>query len=297
MKKLFYTLLLLALAATQNIFAQEATALKNSFIVPNGAWYAGSGTGVTVFNGLDLGKLTALTLNGQIESVGESDPKNLPVIMHYKIDDYYEHTIELNWYGADKGVNRFGTPDGQGSVDVDLSYVKGGEHTLAVWFSKESSSETATGGFVYDSNNGANYVAKFSTDTKYSIKNNWDADTDNWTWKQMTKEGDVFVLNEVVFGGKGVNVSETADEFDNIWISEEDFLGDDIQAGDVVKLEFNPINETITATFIKSPTNADDNKFSRKPKCIRIWENGQWLIICGNEVYNLLGSHVRTISK
>ncbi len=297
MKKLFYTfLLLVAVVASQNIFAQEATALKNSFIVPNGEWYAGSGTGVAVFNGLDLGKLTSLTLNGQITSLGESDPKNLPVIMHYQIDEYYEQIIELKWYGADNGVNRFGTYDGSGSVEVDLSYVKGGEHALAVWFSKESSSETAIGGYVYDSNNGVNYVAKFSTDTKYSIKNNWDAEDDNWTWKQMTKEDDVFVLNEVVFGGTGVNVSETANDFENIWISEEEFLGDDINKGDVVKLVFNPNDNTITATLLQ-PVKANDVKFQKRPKCVRFRENGEWMIRCGMEVYNILGVHVRTISR
>lgn len=56
------------LAATMVAIAAfaGASSVGNSYIVANNAWYDGSGSGHTAFNGYQFGELTALTLGGEL---------------------------------------------------------------------------------------------------------------------------------------------------------------------------------------------------------------------------------------
>ena len=97
----------------------------------------------------------------------------------------------------------------------------------------------------------ATLVGKYvSTEvTKYYMKNNWDAGSD-WTWKEMTKDGDNYKLENVVFGGTGVNYNTAADDASATWVPEASILGDAIAAKDTVNLVLNPTAGTVTATIV-----------------------------------------------
>ena len=93
------------------------------------------------------------------------------------------------------------------------------------------------------------YVPK--GDVVYYLKNNWDAG-EEWSWKEMTKDGDTYKLENVTFGGTGVNYGTIASGDGEGWIPVADFKGDQIYAKDVVNLTFNPADKTITAKLITS---------------------------------------------
>ena len=82
----------------------------------------------------------------------------------------------------------------------------------------------------------------------YYMKNNWDGG--EWTWKEMTQDGDIYKLENVVFGGTGVNYSTSMEDLDPAWVALEDILGDEIAALDTVTFVLNPVKATVTATLI-----------------------------------------------
>ena len=83
----------------------------------------------------------------------------------------------------------------------------------------------------------------------YSLKNNWGA-VEEWTWKEMTKDGDNYKLENVVFGGTGVNYKADLLGAPELWVPMADFLGDKVDAKDTVTFVLNPADSTITATLI-----------------------------------------------
>ena len=83
----------------------------------------------------------------------------------------------------------------------------------------------------------------------YYLKNNWNA-AEDWTWKTMTKDGENFKLENVVYGGTGVNYNTAQSDEGAEWVAEADFLGDKIGAKDTVSLTLNPAAGTITATLL-----------------------------------------------
>ena len=94
------------------------------------------------------------------------------------------------------------------------------------------------------------YVVKQgSGDTKFYMKNNWDAGVD-WTWKEMTKDGDNYKLENVVFGGSGVNYNTSETDEGAAWVEVADILGDKIAAKDTVTFVLNPTAKTVTATIV-----------------------------------------------
>ena len=94
------------------------------------------------------------------------------------------------------------------------------------------------------------YVVKQgSGDTKFYMKNNWNAGAD-WTWKEMTKDGDNFKLENVVFGGSGVNYNTSETDEGAAWVEVADILGDKIAAKDTVTFVLNPTAKTVTATIV-----------------------------------------------
>ena len=83
----------------------------------------------------------------------------------------------------------------------------------------------------------------------YYLKNNWNA-AEDWTWKAMTKDGENFKLENVVYGGTGVNYNTIKSDEGAEWVAEADFLGDEIGAKDTVTLILNPDAGTITAELL-----------------------------------------------
>ena len=89
-------------------------------------------------------------------------------------------------------------------------------------------------------------------DVKYYIKNNWDKAGDQWEWKEMTKDGEKYKIEKVIFGGLGVNYNTVAADAGATWVAVADFLGDKIVEKDSVTLVLDPKAGTITATLLAS---------------------------------------------
>ncbi len=83
----------------------------------------------------------------------------------------------------------------------------------------------------------------------YYMKNNWDAVSD-WTWKAMTKDGETYKLENVVFGGTGVNYNTTDSDEGSQWVALENIGGAAIAAKDTVTFVLDPTAGTVTATLI-----------------------------------------------
>ena len=86
-------------------------------------------------------------------------------------------------------------------------------------------------------------------DTKYFMKNNWDAGSD-WFWKEMSKDGEVYKLENVVFGGTGVNFNTAESDEGATWKGLEEISGDAIEAKDTVTFVLNPAAGEVSATLV-----------------------------------------------
>ncbi|MCQ2312850.1 MAG: Ig-like domain-containing protein [Paludibacteraceae bacterium] len=88
-------------------------------------------------------------------------------------------------------------------------------------------------------------------ETKYYAKNNWDGG--EWSWKEMTKVEDLYVLDSVVFGGTGININSKEDDTDAKWFALKDmtYVGEDtIQALDTVRFELSISDKDTVLTAI-----------------------------------------------
>ena len=98
----------------------------------------------------------------------------------------------------------------------------------------------------------ATLVGKYipSGDAKYYMKNNWNAGSD-WTWKEMTPDNSgLYKLENVVFGGTGVNYNTEEVDATASWVPVDQFLGDKIGAKDTVSFVLDPVAGTVTATLL-----------------------------------------------
>ena len=82
----------------------------------------------------------------------------------------------------------------------------------------------------------------------YYLKNNWNGE--DWSWKKMDEDGDNFKLENVVFGGNGVNYNTSNSDAGAEWVGIGDILGDEIGALDTVTFVLDPKAGTITATLL-----------------------------------------------
>ena len=135
-----------------------ATWLGNSYIVVNNSWYNGSGSGNPTFS--SLGTLTGLTLGGQAQTWGDTTAADHVVALNYSIDqgtqDFEVHN--LSWYQFESNNNWFQSGGSTFSPQtIDISGLMAGQYNLRVFFS-----QVTTGGTIYDSNNGNNFVATFT---------------------------------------------------------------------------------------------------------------------------------------
>ena len=99
-------------------------------------------------------------------------------------------------------------------------------------------------------------------ETKYFLKNNWDA-AEEWTWKEMTKVEDdeelYYQLADVVFGGSGINLNTAETDIDSQWFPAEKitaFLKDaeltpaNLEAKDTVVFIYTPDEEMLSALIL-----------------------------------------------
>ena len=89
-----------------------------------------------------------------------------------------------------------------------------------------------------------------AVETKYYLKNNWDGG--EWSWKETTKDGVNYKLENVVFGGSGVNWNTAESDEGASWVALEAFEGDIIKALDTVNLILTPSTGAIYATLLGS---------------------------------------------
>ena len=154
-----------------------ASWIGNSFIVFNGTWYNGSGSGQSKsFNGQTLGKISSLTLGGEAQTYGQSSGTSNPARMYYKFDSGSSAYLTLYWYcyQCNSSNNNFFHTNSNGSTtsgnafaskSIDISGLSAGDHTLSIWFYQPD-------GGVYDSNNSANYVATITVNPLVTFKAN-----------------------------------------------------------------------------------------------------------------------------
>lgn len=115
------------------------------------------------------------------------------------------------------------------------------------------------------------YEASGEPEDAYYLKNGWNGDSE-WTWKKMTKDGDNYKLENVVFGGSGVNYNSKASDTDSKWVELKDFQGDKIGAFDTVSFVLAPAAGTITATLLgKYVAPADPDYYMKNG-----WNGGEW---------------------
>ena len=212
------------------------------------------------------------------------------LVLNLKADQYYILKVSVNgtWVGENnvKGYNEL-TEVAEGLDDVSNDHNIGFKLNAAgevkvIYIAGEQEVFKLEGDF---------YVEPITPDTKYFLKNNWDVAAE-WTWKEMTKDGELYKLENVVYGGTGVNFNTKAEDAGSTWVAEADFLGDKIEAKDVVTLTLNPTAGSITATLIHRPGAGLDN-INAGDKAVKRMHDGQVVIIRGEHVYTIMGQMIQ----
>lgn len=66
----------------------------------------------------------------------------------------------------------------------------------------------------------------------------------------MTKDGENWKLENVVYGGTGVNFNTEESDANATWVEQASFLGDAVKAKDTVNFVLNPADGSITVTVV-----------------------------------------------
>ena len=169
-------------------------------------FYITGDSALVVDAGLDKEKAWA---PGAIQSMETSYKLNLKAGVPYML----KVTVNGTWEDA-KGYDALTT--------VAKGLVRGeGENNDNICFTLNTAGEVNV---HYDGEyfflNGDFYVAP-EPEKKYYLKNNWNGG-DEWTWKEMTKVDAYYQLENVVFGGNGVNLNTAASEEGQTWIAAAD---------------------------------------------------------------------------
>ena len=110
------------------------------------------------------------------------------------------------------------------------------------------------GKYVFSMNEKGEFVLGWpEMPIRYYAKNNWGGAGD-WSWLEMTKVEDLYVLDSVIFGGTGVNINTKEEDTDAKWFALKDmtYVGEDtIQALDTVRFELAISKEDTVLTAIK----------------------------------------------
>ena len=225
----------------------------NSAIYVNGQWYyCGNNTmswcNGGAFNNNNLGTLSSISLGGQSQ-VYEQDNNN-PVCwnggyveMHYRISqgtqEMFSSTLNLQ-YVEMRGSNNFFQLGGEPMVaqDITISSLAAGTYNLEIWFK-------VPGQDIWDSNNGANYVATF-TKENVSISLFDDSDYNSTTLEDYLDN----TVDLVIKGRSFIH--------DGYWnticlpFSLDDFTGTPLEGATVksfLSSEFDETTSTLTLNF------------------------------------------------
>lgn len=94
--------------------------------------------------------------------------------------------------------------------------------------------------------NGKFYVAP--VEVKYYLKNNWDGG--EWTWKEMVAQTDgSYLLENVVFGGTGVNINTSASDEGSRYVAAEN-----IPTMDMTIFDMGTLGALDTVAFVYTPS-------------------------------------------
>ena len=152
--------------------AAEVKWLGNSYIVLNGSWYNGSGSGNTALPS-SLGTITSLSIGGEIQNWVTGNAENKAnATLNYQIDSGDWTPLAMKWYKKPENNNYYHTLTSGSDMTaqtVDISGMAAGTHTLKVYFSQDTSATSVndssvnglSGGKIFDSNGGNNYVVSF----------------------------------------------------------------------------------------------------------------------------------------
>ena len=151
-KNFFFLLLFFAASVVPALAV--ANWVGNSAIQVNDKWYYAGQNALSwcsggEFNGNDLGTVSILRVAGQSEIWEQGNNEwgiDSEMMMYYKIDDNEPVTIYLNWAGFENNNNIFKT-GGQffSHLNIDISNLTIGEHTLAVKFGQDGLFDPASG--------------------------------------------------------------------------------------------------------------------------------------------------------
>ena len=161
---------LLLLVAGFTTASAKATWIGDSYINVNGTWYKGSSTANWENNGgafhnHNFGEVTSLTIGGQIQ-IYDPDIKDWWAgngnWMHYTIDKNDETWVDLNISQSGTSGNNMVFQTGGSTfvtVEIDISGLSAGEHTLSVYFGEVDGQYDNNG---YTGGVANNYVATFT---------------------------------------------------------------------------------------------------------------------------------------
>ena len=164
-------------------FAGSIDFFGNSAIYVNGNWYYCGNNTMTwcnggAFNGGQLGTFTSTIELGAQSQVYEQDNNNPIdwnggyVEMHYRVsqngNEMFSNTLNLQYNGM-RGNNNFFQSGGEPIVPgaISIATLVAGQYNLEVWFK-------VPGQEIWDSNNGANYVATFTKEGIAALANSDD---------------------------------------------------------------------------------------------------------------------------
>ena len=154
------------------VSAQTLEGIANSYIynVENDEWYRASGPenagwpnlSTTVFDAMDFGIVSSLTLGGQAATWQGASPDTTTTMFWEVFEGTASQAsgdINLGWVNNAGGeYGNDSTWENMTGVDV-ASGLADGSYTVAVWFNAVQGGSTT----VWDSNSDANYVASFET--------------------------------------------------------------------------------------------------------------------------------------
>ncbi len=137
---------------------QLPSSIGTSYMVVNGTWYDGSGTGHTNnFNGYNFGNLPAgssITLGGEVSATGGTTDSKVSATMNYCISGYNTTTKSGTFKTLNLPYKSGETAKKQNSTGVSVTIpTDPGQYNFAVYFKC---------GGVYDSNSSNNYVATYT---------------------------------------------------------------------------------------------------------------------------------------
>ena len=136
----------------------------------------------------------------------------------------------------------------------------------------------------------------------YYMKHPWGTGEDaDWSWKELTDNGDGSYSVVAAYGGTGVNVNTAASDAGAMWFGDP-FVFDPSEAQSTIHLSSVEIGDECTFTYWKDnnyvevvksvPTGVNDLNVKAN-KVYKVIENGQVVIVKDNARYNVAGQMLR----